>query len=78
MPLKSPPWDADGSARMATIAENDQSRVERPDSAAAETRRRNARVRLLRDLVSHGLYRVDNDLLADRLMAAFTSSGDGR
>ena len=34
-----------------------------------EAARRALRVRLLRDLVSHGLYRVDRDALAERLVS---------
>lgn len=37
------------------------------DGTRAEVRRR-ARVRLLRDLVQNGLYRIDTDVLADTLL----------
>ncbi len=36
--------------------------------AERELARRRARVRLLRDLVEHGLYRVDSQALAERLI----------
>ena len=42
-------------------------------SESQDDARRKLRVRLLRDLVSNGLYRVPVDALADRLAVVFTS-----
>ena len=41
-----------------------------PLDATADEFRRKIRVRHLRDLVSHGLYQVDTEALAEKLIAA--------
>lgn len=46
------------------------------DPVHLEARRR-ARIRLLQDLVRHGLYRVDTDVLAETMLQKFRAERSG-